>query len=52
MIDFFEKKYSLHAKLEKRRNDQYALRINASESKAFRSIIADYVPTCMSYKLG
>lgn len=52
MIDFFEKKYSLHAKLEKRRNDQYALRINASESKAFRSIITDYVPTCMSYKLG
>lgn len=52
MIDFFEKKYGLHAKLEKRRNDQYALRINASESKAFRSIIADYVPTCMSYKLG
>lgn len=52
MIDFFEKKHGLHAKLEKRRNDQYALRINASESKAFRSIIADYVPDCMSYKLG
>lgn len=52
MIDWFEKKHGLHAKLEKRRNEQYALRINASESKAFRSIIADYVPECMSYKLG
>lgn len=52
MIDFFERKYGLHPKLEKRRNEQYVLRINASESKAFRDIIRDYVPECMSYKLG
>lgn len=52
MIHWFEKKHNIHAKLEKRRNDQYALRINASESKLFRSIISDYIPKCMSYKLG
>lgn len=52
MIDFFEERYSIHPKPEKRRNDQYVLRINASESKRFRSIIAEHVPPCMDYKLG
>ena len=52
MIDYFESVYGIHPKIEPRRNNQYALRINASESKAFRSIVSDYVPDCMSYKLG
>ena len=52
VIDWFEENYNLHLKLEKRRNEQFVLRVNASESKQFRSIIADYVPSCMDYKLG
>ena len=52
LIDFFEKAYGLHLKAEKRRNDQYILRINASESKLFRSIVAPHVPSFMDYKLG
>ncbi len=52
LIDFLEKNYSIHAKLERRRNNQFVLRVNASESKLFRNIIAEYVPPCMDYKLG
>ena len=52
VIDYFEKTYGIHPKLEKRRNDQYVLRINASESKAFKNLIAEHVPSCMDYKLG
>lgn len=51
MIEFFKDNYDLNLKREKRRNDQYVLRINASESRKFRDIVKDYIPNCMSYKL-
>lgn len=52
IIRYLHERWGIEAKLEPRRNNQFVIRINASQSKAFRSIIAPYVPECMSYKLG
>ena len=52
MIDYFLSHYGIEPKLEPRRNGQVVLRINASQSRQFRNIISQYIPDCMSYKLG
>jgi len=52
MIDYFLTRYGIEAKLEPRRNDQFVLRINASQRYRFLDLVAPHVPDCMSYKLG
>ena len=45
-------RFGVEAVLEHRRNNQTLLRINASKSKQFLSIVSPHIPDCMSYKLG
>lgn len=52
LIDFFVSRFGIEPKVEPRRNGQVCLRINASQSKAFRDIVAPHIPDCMAYKLG
>ena len=52
LIEYLENSYGITAKLEPRRNGQFVLRINASQSKAFLDIVAPHIPDCMNYKLG
>lgn len=50
LVDFFKNKYNLDAKIESRRNGQFSLRINASQSRAFMDIVSPHIPDCMKYK--
>ena len=52
MREFFRSRFGIDARIEPRRNGQFSLRINASQSKAFRALVAPHVPDCMMYKLG
>lgn len=51
MVDYFRSRYSIDPKIEPRRNGQFTLRINASQSDDFLSIVSPYVPDCMRYKI-
>lgn len=51
IIEHFVEKYGIEPKLEKRRNNQYVLRINASQSRLFFDIVGEHIPECMSYKI-
>lgn len=50
--NWFLAKWELPVKIEPRRNNQFSIRINASQSDKFLNIVKDFVPDCMSYKLG
>lgn len=50
LVDFFKNKYNLDAKIESRRNGQFSIRINASQSRAFMDIVSPHIPDCMKYK--
>ena len=52
LIEYFRSSYGIEAKPEPRRNGQFVLRINASQSKSFLDIVAPHIPDCMNYKLG
>ncbi len=52
MVDFFANRFNIEAKIEPRRNGQFALRINASQRHRFFDLIAPHIPDCMAYKLG
>ncbi|MBR4304206.1 MAG: hypothetical protein IKT81_02620 [Clostridia bacterium] len=52
LIEYFRSSYGIEAKLEPRRNGQFVLRINSSQSKSFLDIVAPHIPDCMNYKLG
>lgn len=51
LIDHLKSTYNISSVLEPRRNGQTVIRINASQSKKFISLIEEYVPSCMNYKL-
>jgi len=51
LIDFLQRQYGISAVLEKRRNNQTVIRINASQSRKFMDLVSPYVPECMNYKL-
>ena len=50
-IKFFETRYGITPVLEKRRNGQFVLRINASQSRKFMDIVSPHIPKCMEYKV-
>ena len=52
VIDHFLSRYGIELKEERRHNNQYVLRINASQRYRFLDIVAPHIPGCMSYKLG
>lgn len=47
---FFDK-WGIETKIEKRRNNTYVIRINASKAHLLRKIISPHVPSCMKYKV-
>lgn len=49
---YFSDKWGIDTKIEKRRNEQFIIRINASQSNKFLDIISPHIPSCMIYKLG
>lgn len=51
LIDHLKSVYNVDSILEPRRNNQTVIRINASQYEKFASVIREYVPNCMSYKL-
>ncbi len=51
LVSYLKNTFDIDCKLEPRRNNQTVIRINASQSKKFINIIAEYVPECMNYKL-
>lgn len=51
LINHLKSVYDIDSVLEPRRNNQTVIRINASQSKKFLSVIEEYVPSCMNYKL-
>lgn len=51
MVEYFISRYGIEPKIESRRNGQFSLRINASNSGDFLRIITPYIPNCMRYKI-
>lgn len=51
MVEYFLSRYGIEPKIEPRRNGQFSLRINASQSGAFLSVVSPYIPDCMRYKI-
>lgn len=51
LMNFLEEQYGIDSVLEKRRNGQTVIRINASQSRKFMDVISPHVPECMNYKL-
>ena len=51
MQDWFLEKWDIKTVIEPRRNNQFALRVNASEAAKLRNIISEHVPPYMRYKV-